>query len=163
MEFLRVKKWIWITMLVFAVMIVFGIIVYINALEPLNQAESKAIEIAKQKISMKEVTDFTLYNGSDSYYIVKGVNSNGNNIIVWIPEEDNNKVIVREEKDGISKEEAIQKLNKEKNPQEILTVKLGMENNIPLWEIFYRSNENLINYYYVDFESGEWLKDIQNL
>lgn len=149
--------------IIFVIMIAFGTTVYINALEPLRNAESEAVKIAKQRTSLVEVTDFTLYNGSETYYVVTGVNSNKQNIIVWIPEKNEKKVIVKKEKDGITKEEAIQKLHQAKDPQEIMTVKLGMENNIPLWEIFYRSNEELINYYYVDFESGEWLKDIQNL
>ena len=38
-----------------------------------------------------------------------------------------------------------------------------MENDIPLWEIYYRSENNLINYYYVHFLTGEWLKKIENL
>ncbi len=149
--------------IIFVIMIAFGITVYINALEPLKNAESAAIKAAKKETSLVEVTDFSLYNGSETYYVVTGINSKKENIIVWIPEKDDKKVIVRKESDGITKEEAIQKLHKEKDPQKIMTVKLGMENNIPLWEIFYRSNEELINYYYVDFESGEWLKDIQNL
>jgi uncharacterized protein YpmB len=38
-----------------------------------------------------------------------------------------------------------------------------MEKNRPLWEIYYRSEGDLINYYYVDFETGKWWKKIENL
>jgi len=110
------------------------------------------------------VTDFTLYNGTNSYYIVKGTNQSGEKLIAWIPEEEKErKIIVRNEEDGISKEAAIDKLYQSKEPDEVVSVKLGMENQIPLWEIYYRSNDKLINYYYIDFKTGEWLKDIQNL
>lgn len=160
---LPVKKWIWISIAVIVVLIGFGMIVYLNAMEPMKKAENIAIEIATKEASIETVTDFSLYNGAETYYVIRGTNSQRENIIVWIPEKNTEKVIVKKEKEGISKEQAIQKLHKEKNPEEIITVKLGMENNIPLWEIYYRSNDDLINYYYIDFESGEWLKDIQNL
>lgn len=158
------KKWIWISILVIIVLIGLGINIYINALEPLRAAESKAEEIALAETNIVTMTDFTLYNGSSSYYVVKGTDKSGEKLIAWIPEkEENRKIIVRKENSGISKEEAIQTLHDNKNPDEIMTVKLGIENNIPLWEIYYRSKDDLINYYYLDFKTGEWLKDIQNL
>jgi uncharacterized protein YpmB len=158
------KKWIWITVIIIIVLIGIGINVYMNSLEPLKKAESLAENIALEETDIETIHDFSVYNGSKSYYIVKGADDSGQELIAWIPEEvKDRKIIVRKEKDGISQKEAIEKLYERKNPEEIITVKLGMENNIPLWEIYYRSKKNLINYYYVDFKTGEWLKDIQNL
>lgn len=136
--------------------------IYINALEPLYKAQSKAEEIALEKTDLAHVEEFSLYNGTDSFYVVRGTDESGEKLIAWIPAENSEKIIVKKEEDGITKDEAIEKLFDEKTPDEIMTVKLGVENNIPLWEIYYRSN-NLINYYYIDFETGEWLKNIQNL
>lgn len=157
------KKWILITVIVVLIIIVSSISVFLSAMQPVKRAESIAFEIANNETDLENIEDFSLYNGSETYYVLKGTDSKGKKVIAWIPEEKKGQIIVKAEKDGISKEEAIQKLHEEKNPGEIMTVKLGIENNIPLWEIFYRSNDDLINYYYVDFESGEWLKDIQNL
>lgn len=156
------KKWIWISVIVIFVAIGVTINIYINALEPLYKAESKAIAVALEKTDLAHVDEFSLYNGTGSYYVVRGTDEKGENLIAWIPEKDSKKIIVKKEKDGITKDEAIEKLYDEKTPDEVMTVKLGVENNIPLWEIYYRSN-NLINYYYIDFETGEWLKNIQNL
>jgi uncharacterized protein YpmB len=93
---------------------------------------------------------------------LRGKVKKGESIIVWIPDK-SKEVFVRKTKDGLSKEEAVQKLLQEKNPKKIISVRLGMEKNIPLWEIYYRSQNNLINYYYVHFDTGEWLKKIENL
>ncbi len=158
------KKWIWIVSIVIVVVIGIVINIYINALEPLRTDKSKAEAIALKETEITTINDFSIYNGSSSYYIVEGTDDSGEKLIAWIPEkEDNRKIIVKRKKDGISKKEAIQRLYDKKKPAEVMTVKLGMEKNIPLWEIYYRSNDDLINYYYVDFETGEWLKDIQNL
>ncbi|GIN60773.1 peptidase M4 [Robertmurraya siralis] len=158
------KKWIWLSSIGLIVLLGLTINILLNALKPLHSAEAKAEEIALAETNIEQVTDFTLYNGTNSYYIVKGTNQSGEKLIAWIPEEEKErKIIVRNEEDGISKEAAIDKLYQSKEPDEVVSVKLGMENQIPLWEIYYRSNDKLINYYYIDFKTGEWLKDIQNL
>lgn len=136
--------------------------VYASAQEPLNAAEEKAVSLAKEKVELSEVEDFHIYHGTETVSVLEGKNKKGENIIVWIPEK-SKKVIWDKPKNGISKEDAVQRLMEEKSPKKIISVKLGMENNIPLWEIYYRSENNLINYYYVDFKTGEWLKKIENL
>jgi uncharacterized protein YpmB len=136
--------------------------VYANAQEPLNTAEEKAVSLAKEKVEFDEIEDFHIYHGTETVHVLEGKNKKGENIIVWIPEK-SKKVIWEKRKNGISKEGAVQRLMDEKGPKKIISVKLGMENNIPLWEIYYRSENNLINYYYVDFKTGEWLKKIENL
>lgn len=158
------KKWFLISGFIIVVIIGLVLTVYLSAVDPLKKAEKIAVDIAEKETSLVTVKDFSLYNGSKTYYVVRGTNKKGTDLIVWIPEEEKNrKIVVKNAKYGISEKEAVQKLYDEKHPQEIISVKLGMENYIPLWEIYYRSDDDLINYYYVDFESGEWLKNIQNL
>lgn len=153
-----------IIVLVLFIVICIGVFikVYASAQEPLNSAEEKAVSLAKSKVELSEVQDFHIYHGTETVSVLEGKNKKGENIIVWIPEK-TKKVIWDKPKNGLSKEDAVQRLMDEKNPKKIITVKLGMENNIPLWEIYYRSENNLINYYYVDFKTGEWLKKIENL
>ncbi|MDE3839371.1 peptidase [Bacillus methanolicus] len=156
------KKLIYISSIAVLIIIGFFITVYLNAFKPVKAAEEKAVKIAKEETDLKSVRDFSLYNGLEPYYVIWGKDSNGENMIVWISEKDQ-KVTVKKEKDGISKKDAIRKLKEEKNPKEILEVRLGMLKNRPSWEIYYLSDNNLINYYYVDFETGEWLTKIENL
>lgn len=156
------KKWIFIIILVFVGF--FGIIinVYLNAMKPLRTAEEKAFNIAKEEASLVTMTDFELYNGDQTYYVVNGVDSAGDEVIVWIPEK-KGKVIIKETNSGITKQQAIEKLNESITSVEIVAVRLGIVKNKPAWEIYYRSNGDLINYYYVDFETGDWLRRIENL
>ncbi|MCL6571629.1 MAG: DUF5590 domain-containing protein [Bacillus sp. (in: Bacteria)] len=154
----------WIIFIGLFIVIIFGILinVYFSSVEPVNEAEKKAISIAKKKVQMSEFEDFHIYNGLEAVYVIEGKNKQDERVIVWIPEK-SKKVFVERAKDGLSKEEAIQKLLQEKDPKKIISVRLGMENDVPLWEIYYRSENNLINYYYIHFETGEWLKKIENL
>jgi uncharacterized protein YpmB len=157
-----VKKWI--IFIVLFIVIILGILinVYFSSVEPVNEAEKKAISLAKKKVQMSEIEDFHIYNGLEAVYVIEGKNKQDERVIVWIPEK-SKKVFVERAKDGLSKEEAIQKLLQEKDPKKIISVRLGMEKDVPLWEIYYRSENNLINYYYIHFETGEWLKKIENL
>ncbi|MBT2726254.1 DUF5590 domain-containing protein [Bacillus sp. ISL-75] len=156
------KKWI-IFIVIFIVVIVGLLIkVYFTSVDPVKAAEKKAVALANKEISIKEVEDFHIYNGIETVNVIEGKSNKGEKIIIWIPEK-SKKVYVKKAKDGLSKEEAIQKLLQEKSPKKVISVRLGMEKNIPLWEIYYRSNNNLINYYYVHFDTGEWLKKIENL
>ncbi|WP_394137235.1 cell wall elongation regulator TseB-like domain-containing protein [Cytobacillus oceanisediminis] len=139
-----------------------GTWIYFNSMEPVNAAESKAVELAKKETDLTEIEDFHLYHGTETYYVIEGKDAEGTNIFVWVPEK-NGKIVTRRQSDGISSKEAINRLKQEKNPAEIMSVRLGMEKNIPLWEIHYRSKGDLINYYYIDFKTGEWLKKIENL
>jgi uncharacterized protein YpmB len=156
------KKIILFLVLFIAICVGVFIKVYASAQEPLNAAEEKAVSLAKEKVELSEVEDFHIYHGTETVSVLEGNNKKGENIIVWIPEK-SKKVIWDKRKNGISKEDAVQRLMEEKSPKKIISVKLGMENSIPLWEIYYRSENNLINYYYVDFKTGEWLKKIENL
>ena len=156
------KKWIIIPVIVLIVIIGLFLKVYFSSVQPVKAAEKKAVSLAKDKVQLSEVDDFHIYNGIETVNVIEGKNKKGSKVIVWIPEK-SKKVIIKKAKDGITKEEAIQKLLQEKQPKKIISVRLGMEKNIPLWEIYYRSENNLINYYYVHFDTGEWLKKIENL
>src|SRR5690606_10332523 len=117
--------------------------------KPVNAAEEIAVQKAKKETNLEQVEDFHLYHGMETYYVISGKNSKGKKIFVWVPEEKGD-IIVRNQSDGITKQEAVKKLKEEHESHEIMSVRLGMEKNIPLWEIHYRSEGDLINYYYVD-------------
>ncbi|MEH7415131.1 DUF5590 domain-containing protein [Neobacillus drentensis] len=156
------KKWIIIPLII--ILVIAGVLVkvYFSSVQPVKAAEKKAVSLAMDKGQLSEVDDFHIYNGNETVNVIEGKNKKGSKVIIWIPEK-SKKIFIKKANEGITKEEAIQKLIQEKQPKKIISVRLGMEKNIPLWEIYYRSENNLINYYYVHFETGEWLKKIENL
>lgn len=156
------KKILWGIIILLVISIGAGSFIYLNSTKPVRAAESKAVEIAKQETDLSEAVDFNLYHGTETFYVIEGKDHDGTGIYVWVPEK-KGKIVSLKQSDGISKNEAINRLKQEKNAAEIVSVRLGMEKNIPLWEIHYRSGSNLINYYYIDFKTGEWLKKIENL
>ncbi|MDF2037153.1 DUF5590 domain-containing protein [Bacillus sp. CMF12] len=156
------KKAIWGIIILLVICIGAGSLIYFNSMKPVRAAESKAVELAKKETDLAETEDFNIYHGTETYYVIEGKDHDGTSIYVWVPEK-KGKIVTMKQSDGISRNEAINRLKQEKNAAEIMSVRLGMEKNIPLWEIHYRSGSDLINYYYIDFKTGEWLKKIENL
>ncbi|PLR77169.1 peptidase [Bacillus sp. V3-13] len=156
------KKWIIIITICFLILIGLAANVYLNAVKPVKAAEEKAAAIANAKTDLQSMEDFSIFNGDETYYVVKGINSKNEKTIVWIPEK-GGKILERKEAKGISREEAIEKVREEKDPEKILSVRLGIIEKQPAWEIYSQSDGGLINYYYLDFDTGEWLTIIENL
>ncbi|WP_079509524.1 cell wall elongation regulator TseB-like domain-containing protein [Mesobacillus jeotgali] len=160
------KKWILLGVLFVAIITGILVNVYFNAVEPVDAAEKKAVEIAMKETSLSDFTDFNLYSGEETYYVMTGRNAKNEDVYVWINEK-NSQLITKNAKNGITKKEALNKLYQEKNPDQIIDVRLGMarikKTDRPAWEIYYRNSSNNINYYYVDFETGEKLRAIDNL
>jgi uncharacterized protein YpmB len=94
--------------------------------------------------------------------VIQGNNKKQEKLIAWIPEKGGKIVVLRAE-DGITKSEAINTLSNEVSPDQIIDVRLGIEKNNTLWEVYYRSSNDKINYHYIDFETGEVLRGIKNL
>jgi len=155
------KKWLVIVSILFIAVIITAAAIYLSAVKPVKQAEEAAVHKAIEATDIAEVTEFSLYNGEETYYVVQGENNKGTKLIAWIPEK-KGKIIVKKSSDGLSRDQAIKKVLAEMNSPEIISVKLGMENGIPLWEIHSRTKENLLNYHSIVFETGEWLKKIEN-
>jgi len=152
------KKWLIISSVLVVCFLVFVAGAYIRALQPKNEAADIALATAEEKAGIEKMDEFYLYNGHESYSVVVGTTSGGDKQIVWIPENDKQKVVVEHARNGKSKEDILSKVKKNRNPAEIVSVKLGMEKNVPLWEVTYLDESNSYNYDYYDFKTGEWLK-----
>lgn len=156
------KKWIIIIAAVVLFMLGYLVKVYLTAVQPVKAAEKTALSIAAKKVQFSKVEHFNLYNGLETVYVIQGKDKKGNNVIVWIPEK-SKKVIELNANSGLTQEQAVQKLEQSVTPKKIVSVRLGMENDVPFWEIYYLSDNNLINYYDIQFQTGQWLKKIENL
>ncbi|WP_077914549.1 DUF5590 domain-containing protein [Listeria grandensis] len=157
-------KWIWISIAAVIVVVAGFFIFFYSAQKPIRTDKETALARIDGKVDLKEQKDFYLYNGANGvYYVLTGKNSKGKNIIAWVPKSKKGTVVVKYAADGISKEDAIAKVKQEKNPVKILNVTLGMDKGVPIWEVSYLDKANNLNYYDLDFETGEWYRAIENL
>ncbi|MHC0035772.1 cell wall elongation regulator TseB-like domain-containing protein [Pseudoneobacillus sp. C159] len=159
---MMMRKILWMVLVVLLIFTSLLSYTYVQAIQPLKKLEKEATSIALRETGIVTVDGFEAFNGLDTIWVVKGKNNKGESLIVWISEKDK-KITIKRENEGLSSKAAIKKVKELSKPKKILDVRLGMEKGIPLWEIYYLSDDDLINYYHIDFETGEWIKKIENL
>ncbi|WP_028402733.1 DUF5590 domain-containing protein [Ectobacillus panaciterrae] len=145
--------------IVFAVIavVLYSVYVYTDTMSGKLKGEEKAVAIAKKEAKLTAVTRTDYYHGYDeksSYSVIEGKDDAGTQWIIWVPGT-KGKVLTRKKSEGISEKEVLQIVAKQKNAKEFLKVKLGAENDVPLWEVTYIDQENRYNYCYLDFKNGE--------
>jgi uncharacterized protein YpmB len=155
----------WITIIITAAVILTGIasiLLYHSARGPVEKKFDVAAKRVLNETEMKKIEKTTIYHGSKSYTVITGEDKDGEKAVAFVPEK-KGEIIVRKWADGISKEQAINKLKDEKHPEKILSVRLGHESVGPVWEITYLDKQKNLNYFYLLFSDGEWWKKIENL
>ena len=157
------KKIIWSVVIIFLI----GAGLLIQAIyagdKTKNEAKKSAEEIARDIGEMAEVDDFYLYNGNETWSVITGKTADGKKIGVWVPDDKKQKSQVIALSEGISENKAIAIVKEKKNVKEIISAHLGMENNQPLWEITYKNDKDLYGYYYLDFKTGDLIRNYDNL
>ncbi|WP_071459940.1 cell wall elongation regulator TseB-like domain-containing protein [Bacillus massilinigeriensis] len=159
------KKWIGISIVVVVILTGICTKIYLNSVSPVKKGEERAVTILKEKTDLTDFSDFQLFNGEETYYVLKAKNQKDEKVYAWVSEK-SEKVITRKVKDGTSRQEAIDLVYSEKQPEEIISVRLGMariqKTDRPSWEVYYKSEGNSINYYYVDYDTGKKIRAIDN-
>ncbi|MCC5800433.1 MULTISPECIES: DUF5590 domain-containing protein [Rossellomorea] len=157
------KKWITIIVLLFLVIgISASVLVYQLSRNPLDHQRDLALKRVEDETAIVKVEDTSFYNGSKSYVVVTGQNEKREKLVAWVPGK-KGKIIEKKWANGITKDQAINKLNDEKKPKELLSVRLGYESVGPVWEMTYLDQQDNLNYYYLLFSTGEWWRKIENL
>ncbi len=131
---------------------------YLQGMQERKEYYNYAANEAKRAADISTVDEFFLYNGRETYYVIVGKTSDGEKKTVWIPKDQEKKIIQKSYSFGKSKEEILKMVQNELKPYEIISIKPGMEKNIPIWEVTYKDRDGKYNYYYFDYKTGEWLK-----
>ncbi|MGM9923145.1 MAG: DUF5590 domain-containing protein [Bacillus sp. (in: firmicutes)] len=151
------KRWIVIISIFILLIIGYAVASALVGIDEKKTAEERAVSIAMDKGGLKSVSDFYLYHGKEVYSVVVGEDAKGTTQVLWIPKKlDKNSTIVKKRyADGYSKNDILNIVKKEANPDEIISLTLGMENNKALWEVVLKDEKGQLSYYYYDFETGK--------
>ncbi len=125
--------------------------------EPLTEKINVAQSFVKENTTMEAIDAVDFYHGNEAFYIFKGINNEKDDIIIWVPESFDT-YIKKHQDEGLSFQDVVDFTNSELNPKEIISIKLGMENLIPLYEIIYKDQQGRYSYYYISFKDGSYLK-----
>lgn len=153
------KKWFILVALLIFVAIWQLFALYDNVTNKWEQMVEEALHLAQKTASLETVANANFYHGTSAYYVIAGIDKTGEDIIVFVPEDLNREqIIVKKAKEGISEQEVKEQIIANRAPLSIKSIRLGVENNKPLWEVTYIDEQQRYTYYYLDFENGEFLK-----
>ncbi|MCM3718900.1 DUF5590 domain-containing protein [Fictibacillus phosphorivorans] len=147
------KKWI---------LIIIGILIltswqayylYNGVFAEQQKKEAAAIELAKKELNLKTVTNIDHFFKNETYYVVEGKNDQGTDMIAWVGSD--KEIYSEKAKEGLSEKQMIDYVKKNQNAVKIIDSRLGMEDEIPLWEVVYIDDQDRYTYYYGYFETGK--------
>ena len=154
------KKWIISTIIVLFVIFLWqAISIYQSTISPLKDEKEHAGKIVKNNTEIQTIQAVDVYNGTNVYRIVRGIDVDNEELIAWLNEEDE-VVLLEKAEDGIKREEVLQYLDTNRTPKKIISISLGMEKNIPLWEIKFTDENDRYHFYYIKFSDGEFFQRI---
>ncbi|WP_096200901.1 cell wall elongation regulator TseB-like domain-containing protein [Bacillus sp. FJAT-45350] len=130
---------------------------YIIVRAPLVESQEELVQFAHENTEISIVNDVKHYFGSDAYTVIFGMNEEEENIIVWI-REDREKIVTKKVDDGWSKEQVIQFANEQLPLDKLVSIRLGVERELPVYEIAYIDNEDRYAYHYITFDNGTFVK-----
>lgn len=149
------KKWLILVVGVILVVVLFSLTVYKQVQNNKTEGFSEAIEKALEATSLVEVNETSTYSRNESYVVIDGLDEDGNEIYVFVPDEDGEMIEIDAE-DGITAEDAIQIVENDQKVSKILSTQIGIEDEKPLWEITYLDDKERLVYYYLDFKTGDY-------
>ncbi|SER43337.1 DUF5590 domain-containing protein [Salipaludibacillus aurantiacus] len=161
------KAWIISISAVFIIgFIAFSSYIYYVTAEPLREREEAAVQLASEHVSLSEVRDIQYYHGRRSYQVIDAVNEDGEDIYIWVEEDEDRDEVnieVRLHSEGLTKEEVMEIAVSELEIQSIKSVRLGMTGSTPVYEVSYMDQVDRHSFYYLTFEDGTYIRHYQFL
>jgi len=163
------KKWLYIIPLLIIIIIWQAAQIYFDSMSYQKREEEKAIPYAKEHVKeLLSITDVEYYHGKMAYTIVYGIADDNKEIIIWVPDSKDGRLITKKASEGWSKEKVKKYVIANENPLKLIDIRLGAEvikdnrtnetETTPLWEVTYIDQEKRYTYYFMKFDDGSFVK-----
>lgn len=136
--------------------------IYAVGNHPKAEAERQATTIAKRYANLKTRTDFYIYNRENTYYTVAGKNNKGQRILVIVPQK-NGSVRVVKQSTGLTEQQALAQVKSNDHPKRVLKAVPGIFNDKVVWEVTYLNSKGNLCYDLINFKTGSYVQQINNL
>ncbi len=136
--------------------------IYAVGNHPKAEAERQATTIAKRYANLKTRTGFYIYNRENTYYTVAGKNNKGQRILVIVPQK-NGSVRVVKQSTGLTEQQALAQVKSNEHPKRVLKAVPGIFNDKVVWEVTYLNSKGNLCYDLINFKTGSYVQQINNL
>lgn len=138
---------------------------YTNTSEPLMVRENLAVKIAKGETDLAEVIDVDFYHGRRSYQVIEGLDRDGEEIYVWVEEltkeqmkdKQEPHIFTKYKNEGVTKEDVKEIIQKRLEMKELISIRLGVIGETPIYEVTYVDQSNRHSFYYLSFTDGSYI------
>ena len=157
------EKKVGIPLFIVVVLIITGIWIltssYLTARDQYENGHEQSRQFALEEAKLKTISNINTFSADQKYHVITGTNSKNETIYGWVSNiEKERKIIVKKKSAGITKNEALESVYQEHNPSEIISVQLGMDEGIPIWEVKYHDESDRYTFDYVNFYDGKIIK-----
>lgn len=135
---------------------------FLIANHPRSQARRQAYSMAEKYAHVDHPTGFYVYNREKTYYTVSGKNQHGQQVLVMISQKGGNINVIKQSK-GINNQQAVQTVRAKENPRKILRTAPGYFNDKLVWEVTYMNKKGALCYDLINFKTGQFVQQIDNL
>lgn len=136
--------------------------IYAVGNHPKAEAERQATTIAKRYANLKTRTDFYIYNRENTYYTVAGKNNKGQRILVIVPQKNGSMRVVKQST-GLTEQQALAQVKSNEHPKRVLKAVPGIFNDKVVWEVTYLNSKGNLCYDLINFKTGSYVQQINNL
>lgn len=120
-----------------------------------NDFMEKAEQWARQRTSLKEITEIQEFRGKESYAVLMGKNVAGTPIIIWINEESVQMELLNE---VYPREKIIQSVQSRYPGAVMQHAVAGLDGDQRFWEIVFMDEQSRYHYQYYDLYTGQILR-----
>ena len=157
------EKKIVIPLIILGVLIISGIWIltssYLTARGQYEDGHEQSKQFAMEEANLKNISKINTFSSDQKYHVITATNIENEAVYGWISNiKKERKMIVKKKSAGITKNEALESVNEEHNPSEIISVQLGMDEGIPIWEVKYQDESDRYTFDYVNFYDGKIIK-----
>ncbi|WP_347339089.1 DUF5590 domain-containing protein [Enterococcus larvae] len=137
-------------------------IFYIRSTHSRSQAKREAVKIAEEHAQLDAVENFYWFNRDETYFGLTGTDTSGKEIVVIIPEKGGD-ITTFGQDEGLSEGQVGQLVKERYGKSSIQKANLGIFDGKAVWEVVCKTAEGPLNYYLIDFESGEEVNTVLDI
>ena len=149
-------------LLTILVLLLLGWSVYAVANQPRAAARRQTISLAEKYAHLHSPGHFYIFNRESSYYTIVGRNQDNQPLLVIVPQHGGNIRVVKQQS-GVSEQQVRAMVTSTRHPAKILKVAPGVFNDKVVWEVTYRNHKGSLCYDLINFKSGHYIQNINNL
>ncbi|MGX6977711.1 cell wall elongation regulator TseB-like domain-containing protein [Vagococcus elongatus] len=139
--------------IVLGLCLLFTTVFYIRSVRPMKQAEKQALAFAEDYVTFDHVSDFYWFNREETYFTLVGTTDKDKDVIAIISQT-GDKITILNQKDGITRDQALATVQADYGPINVLKITLGKYQDVPVWEVVTENDNDSLNYYLIDFATG---------